>query len=836
MANKYLSKQAIRYYFLLLIMVIVTGISINYSSKHFKIDADLNHLVKQDAPWRSNLDHISDTFSKTNNSLIVVVNGDNLKDVETNVKALTDKFNQDPLFSNIYVPTQLAWFKQNGLWFLPQDRFNQFSSNLSQQLPSLLPLVNAPEQAQQPLYYGTLISALQSQDQQHLTNALTPLHTILTNNQTYPWLQSLIPSPKGPFYQTIGLSAHPQLDQKQPNKVIMERVKSIINQVSNDNVTVKVTGQTALDYDEIHAANQSVTLAGTVSLIGLILVLGFGIRSLRIILASYAAVLFGLSWTIAAGLLLVGSYNTISIVFLVMFIGLSVDFAIHFCLRIKEEREKSEDSKLCLTKAIKGSFTPLSLCALTSAIGFLGFYPTDYTGLAELGIISAAGMLMGLIATFVVIPTFFFFFGYPRRKTVKVDHHFDDLNFWLPNHYKTVIALTVIVGIVMGFGASHLRFDFSTLVLKSKTSESVQTLEELQQQGLGSSYQMMMLANSDQQAEKWKIELQSKPEVSKVLAIDSFIPKNMEPRKQQLLSTLSNAQPNIANPSTVQQFEVALNTYLSTSVSTAENKKMAEEILHWLHQTPQEQINEKINHQLLLPLSNLQQSLQGISHVKALTKTDLPNAISSRYLSGDNQLLIAYPAGDMHDVNQLDQFITAVQSVAPNATGRAVAEQEVGKIVISAFYQATTYSLSLIFLILLFALPYKRDAFLAFIPLTLTVISTMAIAYWTGQSLNMANIIVIPLIFGLGVDNGIHIVERFRAEGSARAFYRSSTPRAAILSSLTTMATFGALMLADHQGMYSIGFLLTIAITLLLFYSLTVLPALLFSAKKYSSK
>jgi predicted RND superfamily exporter protein len=108
----------------------------------------------------------------------------------------------------------------------------------------------------------------------------------------------------------------------------------------------------------------------------------------------------------------------------------------------------------------------------------------------------------------------------------------------------------------------------------------------------------------------------------------------------------------------------------------------------------------------------------------------------------------------------------------------------------------------------------------------------MAVAHWSGQALNMANIIVIPLIFGLGVDNGIHIVERFRRSGSARAFYQSSTPKAAILSSLTTMATFSSLLLADHRGMYSIGFLLTIAIGFLLFYSLTVLPALLFSVKK----
>ncbi|GGB06014.1 MMPL family transporter [Agarivorans gilvus] len=114
------------------------------------------------------------------------------------------------------------------------------------------------------------------------------------------------------------------------------------------------------------------------------------------------------------------------------------------------------------------------------------------------------------------------------------------------------------------------------------------------------------------------------------------------------------------------------------------------------------------------------------------------------------------------------------------------------------------------------------------------MLSTMAAAHWTGMALNMANIIVIPLIFGLGVDNGSHIVERFRSVASVRAFYQSSTPKAAILSSLTTMATFGSLLFAEHRGMYSIGFLLSIAIGFLLLYSLTVLPALLFGVKQHA--
>jgi predicted RND superfamily exporter protein len=91
---------------------------------------------------------------------------------------------------------------------------------------------------------------------------------------------------------------------------------------------------------------------------------------------------------------------------------------------------------------------------------------------------------------------------------------------------------------------------------------------------------------------------------------------------------------------------------------------------------------------------------------------------------------------------------------------------------------------------------------------------------------------VIPLIFGLGVDNGIHIVKRFRAVRNLTAFFRTSTPKASLVSCLTTLATFGALIVADHQGMHSIGLVLTIALSCILVFSLTLLPLLLEVTKK----
>ncbi|GLT14070.1 hypothetical protein GCM10007931_10440 [Vibrio algivorus] len=839
--TKRFTLQSWPYWIGLLLICITTYISVIYSQKHFSVDSDLNHLVKQDAPWRDNLDKTTKAFGDSESSLVVVVSGDDRQQVQQITESLTNDFSKQPSFKDVFAPSTLPWLKQQALWFLSDQEFKSFTQNLTSLMPRLQRASMSQSQIDPDLSAQQLLAqlnqAIESKDDNAARLLIQALNQVAdstqpvnhqqdTTTQGVNWFSLLFPEDKHTSYQIISINAEPDRSQKEPNRFIMETAQNIIRQYNDvSSVQIRLTGQTALDFDEIKDANHSVKLAGTMSLIGLIVVLGFGIRSLRIIAASYVAVIVGLVWTLALGLWLVGNYNTISIVFLVMFIGLGVDFSIHFCLRIREEQGLHANNQATLLTSIRETLTPLSLCALTSAIGFLGFSPTAYTGLAELGIISAAGMLMGLVATFTVIPVFFFLFGYPKSKPKVMEQKHSDEGYWLVEHHKLVIGIALVLLVITGIGASQMKFDFSTLVLKSPKSESVNTLEEIQQQGLTSSYQMMMLAKTPAQAQQWQQQLAKLPEVSNALSINSFLPQDRNSK----LVTLSQVMNRPASPEAKGITPIQLAQNLETSPY---KDALSSHTLNWLKTAKEPEIYQAISLQALQPLAQMQQGFMQMMQASPATLDDIPTQLAQRYYNQDYALVVAYPSGDMRDVKQLNRFIDAVQAVAPNATGRPVAEQQVGKIITQAFIQATCYSLALIALVLLFALKHKRDVVLSFIPLLLTTLSTMAVAHWSGFSLNMANIIVIPLIFGLGVDNGIHIVERFREVGSVKAFYSSSTPKAAILSSLTTIVTFGSLLLADHRGMFSIGFLLTIAIGFLLIYSLTVLPALLFSVKK----
>jgi len=139
------------------------------------------------------------------------------------------------------------------------------------------------------------------------------------------------------------------------------------------------------------------------------------------------------------------------------------------------------------------------------------------------------------------------------------------------------------------------------------------------------------------------------------------------------------------------------------------------------------------------------------------------------------------------------------------------------------------YALIAVVLVTFFTLGGVRDTLLAMLPLGLGMAWTAGLMWLFNLRFNLANLIAIPLIIGIGVENGIHLVHRFREEGeSGPALVAGSTGQAVMLFSLTTMIGFGSLMLAKHYGVFSMGLLLMVAVGSVLVASLMVLPLLLF--------
>jgi len=245
-------------------------------------------------------------------------------------------------------------------------------------------------------------------------------------------------------------------------------------------------------------------------------------------------------------------------------------------------------------------------------------------------------------------------------------------------------------------------------------------------------------------------------------------------------------------------------------------------------ETSRRQFIEQVQITLLGTLPKVMNELYGSLNASEVTLDDVPQDIKDRWLSKTGLYRIQIvPKYDLNDLDKMAKFITDVQAIAPETTDLPVMYWESMKEVISAFQQAIIIALITIALLLLAIRRNLTDTLLVMTPLILAGLFTMASTVLTGTPINFANIIALPLLLGLGVDNGIHMVEKLHHSLSEEQnIYQSSTARAMFYGALTTASSFAGLAFSPHEGIASMGLVITIGIFWIMTCTFVVLPAL----------
>jgi predicted RND superfamily exporter protein len=121
-----------------------------------------------------------------------------------------------------------------------------------------------------------------------------------------------------------------------------------------------------------------------------------------------------------------------------------------------------------------------------------------------------------------------------------------------------------------------------------------------------------------------------------------------------------------------------------------------------------------------------------------------------------------------------------------------------------------------------------RYVALTAVPLVLGEMGAIGGMTLLGINLNMVNMGIVPIILGIGIDDGIHIVHRFldQGEGDVEGVFRFAG-RAVVITSLTTIVGFGSLAFSTYKGLWTAGLFAILGVGLCLLSSITLLPALL---------
>ncbi len=835
-----------------------------YLAQNIRTNTDTEDMLSPDLDFRRHSEELSQAFPQFSDNLVIVIDGLTPDAADDAARTLAKRLRGSPKkYGRVNDPAGSDFFRRNGFLYLEVDDLYRLSDRLAEAQPFLGVLWRDPSLVGFLKMLGLAVDeALKEKGAQpiEITAVLNAMADVaraqaLGQWQDMSWWELMSgPTPEGdePTANRRVLVIQPALDfaSLAPAAAAMKGVRQAaidLGLTPENGVRVRLTGSAALSHEELRSVEKGMGLAGTVSLVLVIGLLSIGLRSKGLVIATLATLIMGLLWTAGFAILALGTLNLISVAFAVLFIGLSVDFGIHYGLRYKEDLDAGGSHDDALIAAAANVGATLTLCAVSAAIAFYSFLPTDYQGLAELGLIAGTGMFVALFANMTVLPALLTVL--PRiegRDPGGVSVEASAVQSFIRSHSRAVCLVALVVGVAAALTLPKAAFDFDPMNLRDPNSESVATISDLMADNGTNPYSVTVLNRNLNEAQALAKKMKGLDLVDGVATLADFVPADQE-EKLEIISTMAlflspafaqgeaTGMPSPADrKAALTKFRIKLSTLARRSGESLE-RQAAGELLQTLAgmfevlTTNGDDTNAVIKDfeaRLLRALPGRLGALNTALGAELVTLKNLPPDIRDNQVAADGRAkLEVFAKEDLRDREALARFVTAVRTVSPRASGSSVVIFEAGNTVVGAFWKAGAISVTLISLILIVILKRFLNAVLVFVPLALAAVLTVAASTVFGLPFNFANVIVLPLLFGLGVAGGIHLVVRER-EKDGRAF-ETSTPRAILFSALTTIGSFGSIALSSHPGTSSMGLLLTISITLSLVCTLVVLPALM---------
>ena len=577
-------------------------------------------------------------------------------------------------------------------------------------------------------------------------------------------------------------------------------IRAAVNPVraAHPTVEIGVTGKPVLQHDEMATANRDMAIASTVSLVIITLLFIRVFRGVRRPLLAVVAFAIATGWTYGAATLLVGHLNLLSTVFMLVLVGAGLDYGVHVVSRYGEFR-RTRESRDAAMLAVRHVGPSTLAGAAGSAAVFFGAWFTDFGGLRELGVIAGAGLLLCALAMVTVLPALLALLdgGKARaagseRDDVESGEDVERVQIAEQGHdasdptpvspppnwsYRQQIA-TALCPILawLVFLPAGLRFESNLLELQSPTLESVQWERRIFADSASASWFAASSAASFDEVEALVAKAAEHPEILRAESILDVIPRDTSARAA-LRAKVAAAGAGVTDTPPAADAPAA--------VRAAWN-------IVW---------------GATLPLRDA-----------------LPDAITPRLVSPNGRFLVRFiPKEDAWDEASLARFVEAVRKVDPKATGVPITQLESIRDMRGAFIETSLWAVLAVTIIAAISFRAILLALLATATVVAGVGVTIALLPFFGSHLNLANFFAIPMLVGLGIDSAIHIIHRDRDDRGNLA----PTIRAVVFTALTTAIGFGALVLAEHRGMRSLGIAMAIGSLACMFVACVVLPTVL---------
>jgi hopanoid biosynthesis associated RND transporter like protein HpnN len=833
-----------------------------YAVTHLEVSTDTDRMFSSSLPWRQHAEILNRDFPQFNDLLVVVIDAREPEEADATAAALVDVLSRDhEHFNSVRRPDASPFLRKEGLLFLDTKQLTDLMDRTIDAQPFLGQLVADP--TARGLFSALSLLGI------GVTKGDVDLGPYLPSLEAFhrAMADALAGHPRALSWQALlggnelndlagkykFVLVHPKLDYGalQPGGEATKAIRQAIANlqfVKSGDARVRITGQVALADEEFATVVQG-TVTGMIGSVVLItLWLFLAVQTWRLILPILATLGLGLMLTLLFASIVIGTLNLISVGFGILFIGIAVDFAIQFSVRYRERRFEYPDPAEAMRQNALRTGRQILVAATATSAGFLGFVPTDFSGVAELGLIAGGGMLIAFICTMGFLPSIVTLCRPRGEKGVVGFSWLAPLDPIFARHrlpILTVFAALAGLTVILAVWQPGLKFDSDPLHTKSPNTEAMRTLYDLMDDPLTNPYTISVIEQNVADAEEIKAKLLQLPTVLKVIDIKSFVPNDQQAKlaiiadaNSILATTLLPHSP--AAPVTPDQIRLAAKTALA-QIDPALAKLPRDHPLAAIAADLHGLLNASdgvllaTDHALTEFLPDQLNQLRAALSAEPVTLYSIPAEFAADWLLADGRARVqVLPATQARSSQGLRQFVSDVESVAPNAGGSAVTIVATSKTIVDAFRDAALIAVASITIILLLALRRALDVGLVLAPLLLSALLTMLVAVLLPLPLNFANIIALPLLLGVGVSFNIYFVMNWRA--GRRAILGSATARAIVFSALTTGTAFGSLALSEHPGTASMGELLLISLACTLLASLVFIPALLSTVHARTSR
>jgi len=650
---------------------------------------------------------------------------------------------------------------------------------------------------------------------------------------------------------------------------IRQHLKELAASPQYEGVTMGLTGEPTLDADQI-ATSTSDTLHALGITIALII--GLFILSYRAFLRptmTFLVLIMGVLWSLGFALISVGHFNDISMAVIPMVLGIGIDFGIQILGRYEEELGHHCSVSDAITAALKHTGVAIITGGGTTAAAFFTLCFNDFVGLAELGIIAGASIILCIIANLVILPAAFVLRDRSRTeeqlRAQSSDSAWHFIHSWDRDMVRTPwlwIGLSAIISIASIASLPYLRFDYNLLHLQNQSADSVTTLYDLMaisKKDSGdeiSTIYASVVANNLDEARDLSKKLTGLKEVARVDSILELAPQEQDKKLPIIKRIVAAATALKVKPSTGATVDI-LRARRDTLSLLGQAKQGLDKAKGYVKISSVakdavdafaamipalERANKALNSASVATLqqrfspsssgafSSLQKNIELLKSQKAdrgLELTDIPPQLQRLFVSPNGKILLqVYGKKDLWERGPDEDFVKAVLQIAPKATGTPVLNYYATELLRVSYLKAAVWAfLAIVVLIFLHFQSFKY-LILTLIPLVLAVLWRTGAMVWFGIEFNPANIVTLPLIIGIDVAFGVYIIDRYREDGKLSIF-SGSTGKAIIMSSLTSLFGFSSLLISKFTGMFSIGQLMSLGIAIGLVTAIFILPQIL---------